>query len=439
LEGSGACPLAVHQVPVCTCLAPRQHREKLGYAWQQHLTTWSASCFTLSEVQPPSGTIMQNLTVVIAGAGMGGLCAALALRQAGHQVHLYERAAELAPVGAAISIWPNGMKVLHALGVGAAAEAVAGDMRAMSYFTHTGALLTRFSLAPLYQQVQQRACPIARAHLQRLLLEAVGEGAVTLGVGCEGYTETDDGVRVQLSNGEAVTADLLVAANGTHSALRSAVAGERIDRRYCGYVNWNGRVRLDNALGDPHEWAQFVGAHQRVSLMPMGNDEFYFFFDVPLPAGTPNVRDHYRAELREHFQGWAAPVHALIDRLDPAAVARVEIHDTRRVPHLVTGRVALLGDAAHAMTPNIGQGGCQAMEDAWVLARSLEGAATVDAGLKAYEQQRPVPGLVLKARERAAIIHGEDPAATQAWYRALPGSEAEILGGLVKTAQGGPL
>lgn len=384
---------------------------------------------------------MQNLTVLIAGAGMGGLCAAIALRQAGHQVHLYERATTLAPVGAAISIWPNGMKVLHALGVGAAAEAVAGDMRAMSYFSHTGDLLTRFSLAPLYQQVQQRACPIARAALQQLLLEAVGEEAVTLGVGCESYTETAEGVCVQLSNGEAVTADLLVAANGTHSTLRSAVAGEPIDRQYCGYVNWNGRIRMEAALGDPYEWAQFVGEHKRVSLMPMGTDEFYFFFDVPLPAGTPNVREQYRAELQKHFEGWAAPVQQLIEQLDTAAVARVEIHDTRRVPRLVTGRVALLGDAAHAMTPNIGQGGCQAMEDAWVLARCLERADTLNAGLNAYEHQRAdrVAGLVLKARERAAIIHGEDPVATQAWYEELPGSERDILGGLIKTAQGGPL
>lgn len=384
---------------------------------------------------------MQNLNVIIAGAGMGGLSAAIALRQAGHNVHLYERAAELAPIGAAISIWPNGMKVLHALGVGEAVEAVAGDMRAMSYSAHTGELLTRFSLSPLYSQVQQRACPIARAELQRLLLEAVGPGAVTLGVGCEGYTETEGGVSVHLSSGETVQADLLVAANGTHSTLRNSVAGERIDRRYCGYVNWNGRIKLDAALSDPHEWAQFVGEHKRVSLMPMGPDEFYFFFDVPLPAGTPNVRAQYRQELRTHFAGWAQPVQQLIERLDPAGIARVEIHDTQRVPHLVSERVALLGDAAHAMTPNIGQGGCQAMEDAWVLARSLEGAVTVQAGLQRYEVQRAdrVANLVLKARERAAIIHGEDEVATQAWYAELPGSEEAIIGGLVKTAAGGPL
>lgn len=384
---------------------------------------------------------MQKLNVVIAGAGMGGLSAAIALRQAGHNVHIYERAADLAPIGAAISIWPNGMKVLHALGVGDQVQQAGGDMRAMSYSDHTGRELTRFSLRALYDQVAQTAVPIARAQLQRLLLEAAGPGCVTLGVSCDGYSESEQGVQVQLSTGETVLADVLVAANGTHSQLRNTVAGKAIARRYCGYVNWNGRVSIDAQLGDPHEWAQFVGQNKRVSLMPMGGGEFYFFFDVPLPAGTPNVREQYRQELQHHFADWAPPVRRLLERLDPAGIARVEIHDTERLPRLVSDRVALLGDAAHAMTPNIGQGGCQAMEDAWVLARCLESAGTVTAGLHAYERQRAdrVASLVVKARERAAVIHGENPAATAQWYAELPGSAEQIIKGLVKTTQGGPL
>jgi len=179
-----------------------------------------------------------------------------------------------------------------------------------------------------------------------------------------------------------------------------------------------------------------------VSLMPMGNDELYFFFDVPLPAGTPNVREHYRAELEQHFAHWPQPVQRLLQRLDPAAVARVEIHDTARVPHLVSTRVALLGDAAHAMTPNIGQGGCQAMEDAWVLARCIERERTPAAALAAYESARAdrVASLVTKARKRAAIIHGEMPDETREWYAQLGESDgSDILAGLIKTDEGSPL
>ncbi|MBD8827538.1 FAD-dependent urate hydroxylase HpxO [Pseudomonas sp. CFBP 13602] len=385
---------------------------------------------------------MKALNIVIAGAGMGGLSAAVALRQAGHRVHVYERAAELAPVGAAISIWPNGVRVMDALGLGGSIEQAGGHMQTMSYSDHQGRLLTRFDLQPLYSHARRRAFPIARARLQSILLEAVEMQNVSLGVACLDYEASEKHVQVMLSTGETVTADLLIAANGTHSLLRDKIAGRPIPRRYCGYVNWNGRIQSAPDLAPADEWVQYVGDHKRVSLMPMGNGELYFFFDVPLPAGTANVREGYRAELEQQFAGWPDPVQRLLQRLDPASVARVEIHDTERVPHLVGTRVALLGDAAHAMTPNIGQGGCQAMEDAWVLARCIERELTPAAALAAYEAARAerVAGLVVKARQRAAIIHGEVPEETRQWYATLAGSDgSDILGGLIKTDEGSPL
>ncbi|KTT31078.1 monooxygenase [Pseudomonas oryzihabitans] len=385
---------------------------------------------------------MPTLDIIIAGAGMGGLSAALALQQAGHRVRLFERAVELAPIGAAISIWPNGVKVLDRLGLGPAIAAVSGDMRTMSYHDQQGQLLTRFSLLPFYDAVGRPAQPIARAQLQRLLLDAVGAERVTLGVGCEGFAQDEQGVTVTLSDGRQERADLLIAADGTHSRLRDRVVGQSITRDYCGYVNWNGRVKIAPDLAEEHEWAQFVGNHQRVSLMPMGGDEFYFFFDVPLPKGTPNDRSRYREELAGHFAGWAPPVQRLIERLDPQGVARVEIHDTRPLTTLVRGRVALLGDSAHSMAPDLGQGGCQAMEDAWVLARCLEADADPLAALQAYEQARVerVAGIVERARKRCEITHGQAPEATRAWYAELAEETGEtVIAGLRKTADGGPL
>ncbi|MBH3328198.1 FAD-dependent urate hydroxylase HpxO [Pseudomonas oryzihabitans] len=385
---------------------------------------------------------MPSLDIIIAGAGMGGLTAALALQQAGHRVRLFERAQDLAPIGAALSIWPNGVKVLEQLGLGSAIAAVSGDMQTMSYHDHEGQLLTRFSLLPLYEAVGRPARPIARAHLQRLLLEAVGAEHVTLGVGCEGFEQDTAGVTVLLGDGRRERADLLIAADGTHSRLRERVVGQAITREYCGYVNWNGRVKIAPDLAEAQDWAQFVGAHQRVSLMPMGGDEFYFFFDVPLPKGTPNDRSRYRAELAEHFAGWAPPVQRLIERLDPQGVARVEIHDTRPLPTLVQGRVALLGDSAHAMAPDLGQGGCQAMEDAWVLARCLDAEQDPLAALQAYQAARleRVAGIVERARKRCEITHGHEPLATQAWYAELARETGEtVIAGLRKTAEGGPL
>lgn len=413
----------------------------------------------------------QALDIIVAGAGIGGLGAALALQRAGHRVRVLERTQALRPVGAAISIWPNGVRVLRALGVGAPIDAAAGMMERMAYHDREGRLMARFSLQPLYDAVRERAKPIARMTLQRLLLDAVGEQHVQLGARCERYEQDEDGVTVQLADGGTLRADLFVVSDGSRSQLRNQVAGQSIPRRYRGYINWNGRIRIAPELGAPDEWTQYVGDHQRVSLMPMGGGEFYFFFDVPVadPAllGIPFERgasnpmpdpataaiahlasgddpERHRRVLSHYFDGWPAPVRYLIDKMDPSLIASVAIHDTDLVPTLADGRVVMIGDAAHAMAPDLGQGGCQALEDAWVLARALDAGAATDiaAALRDYEQQRlpRVHSIVERARKRAAVIHGDDPAQTQAWYDALRmETGAEVIAGLQKTAEGGPL
>lgn len=385
-----------------------------------------------------------TLDVIVAGAGMGGLTTAIALRQQGHRVRLLERTQQLRPIGAAISIWPNGVKVLRALGLGAEIDAVAGRMDTMSYRDRNGALLTSFALGPLYRTVNELARPIARTALQRILLDAAGNDAVHLGVACTGFEQDADGVTVHCANGEQWRGDLLVVADGSRSTLRDAVVGRRVERQYRGYVNWNGRVPIAPDLAGEHEWAQYVGDGKRVSLMPMGDGQFYFFFDVPLPLGTSNDPAEYRQALSEHFAGWPAPVQRLIERLDPSIVARVEIHDTDPLDALVDGRVALIGDAAHAMAPDLGQGGCQAIEDAWVLAECLAAQADAPAAaLRAYDAARRdrVASIVQRARHRAAVIHGGTAAPeTLAWYDELKSETGDtIIAGLLKTAQSGPI
>lgn len=409
----------------------------------------------------------RSLDIIVAGAGIGGLSAARSLQLAGHRVRIFERTRALRPVGAAISIWPNGVKVLRALGVGEPLDQAAGRMDTMSYGDREGRLLTQFSLQPLYEAVAEQAKPVARMTLQRILLDAVGEQHIQLGAACARYEQDAQGVTVYLADGSAHRADLFVVSDGSRSQLRDQVAGQVVPRRYRGYVNWNGRVPLSPELGEPHNWAQFVGDGQRVSMMPMGNGEFYFFFDVPVPDpesigldmkrnGATSPADSsepsaeplldppaYRGLLSRYFDGWAPQVERLLQRMDPALMAAVPIHDTDPVQKLVDGRVAMIGDAAHAMAPDLGQGGCQAMEDAWVLARMLDAEAADDpaAALLQYERLRlpRVHSIVERARKRAAVIHGADPAQTQAWYDELRvETGAGVLAGLLKTAEGGP-
>lgn len=384
------------------------------------------------------------MKAIITGGGIGGLSAAIALKQCGIETCVYEAVKEIRPVGAAISIWPNGVKCLNWLGMKEKLQQLGGPMEYMSYRDFRGnQTMTRFSLDPLVQSVGERPYPVARAELQAMLLETYGRGAVRFGKRVVAVESLSDGVRATFEDGEVAEADLLIAADGTHSALRPWVLGHTTERRYAGYVNWNGLVTIDEAIAPANQWTTWVGEGKRVSLMPVSGNRFYFFFDVPLPKGLAEDRDSARADLQRYFSGWAAPVQSLIARIDPQTTNRIEIHDIDPFDTLVRGRVALLGDAGHSTTPDIGQGGCAAMEDAVVLAMTLQSHSLgIEDALQRYQARRAyrVKDLVLKARKRCDVTHGADMQQTRAWYDELYQETGDgVLAGMRETIVGGPL
>lgn len=383
------------------------------------------------------------MKALVIGASIGGISAAAALAQAGIDCEVFEAVEEIKPVGAAISVWPNGVKCLQHLGMGALIETFGGPMRYIAYRDGTsGSVLTEFSLEPLTERVGARPCPIARADLQREMLDFWGRERVQFGKRVVRVEEQDDQVTAWFSDGSHASGDLLIAADGSRSAIRPTVLGATPPRRYAGYVNWNGLVTVDTAIAPADGWTTFVADGKRVSVMPVSGNRFYFFFDVPLPAGLAEDRSSLRDDLHRYFAGWAAPVQRLIAVLDPETTNRIEIHDIDPFARLVRGRIALLGDAGHSTTPDIGQGGCAAMEDAVVLGQAFQQHTSVAGALGWYEAQRlgRVEDLVLKARKRCDVTHGKDRQLTDAWYRELAQESGErIIKGLCDTIEGGPL
>lgn len=392
------------------------------------------------------------MRVVVVGAGIGGTSAALALQRQGHEVVVYERVRENRPVGAALSLWSNGVKVLNWLGLGEQVAALGGRMDDMAYLDGaTGEELCAFSLADVTSRSGQRPYPVARADLQALLIDAVGREHVRLGQQVVDVHQDDDGgpVTAVLADGSTDTADLLVAADGARSALRAYVTGPTgsvPERTYAGYTNYNGLVAVDERIGPADRWTTYVGEGKRCAVMPVAGGRFYFFVDVPQPAGLPWDRERDgTAPLEEAFGAWGAPgVRALLDAIDPAvSLNRVEIHDVDPFHTWVRGRVALLGDSAHTTTPDIGQGACSALEDSFALATVL---ATTTLGvpdaLRRYQRVRSqrAADLVLRARRRAHETHGADPEVTRAWYEGLRREDGtNVVGGILRNIEGSPV
>lgn len=383
-----------------------------------------------------------NITII--GAGMAGLTTGIALKKFGHQVSIYEQAEQILPVGAAISLWSNGVKCLNYLGLTDQVAQLGGQMDNLAYVDGlTGDVMTQFSLDPLIEEVGQRPYPVSRAELQNMLMDEFGHADIHLGKKMVALNDDGQQVTVSFADGSEIQTDLLVGADGTHSMTRAYVLGENVPRRYAGYVNWNGLVEVSEDLAPADQWTTFVGEGKRASLMPVANNRFYFFFDVPLPVGLENERSQYKTLLKEYFKDWCPQVQKLIEAIDEQRTNRVEIHDIEPFADFYKGNVVIVGDAAHSTTPDIGQGGCQAMEDAIYLARALQiNTLGLQDSLRRYQNKRNERAneLVLRARKRCDVTHMKDKEVTMEWYEELRRENGpHIMKGIISNIIGNPL
>jgi 2-polyprenyl-6-methoxyphenol hydroxylase-like FAD-dependent oxidoreductase len=352
--------------------------------------------------------------VVVAGAGIGGLTLAIALRRRGARVRVFERANHLGAVGAGIGLPANGVKALQTLGLGELVMRAGMVIERAAILDARGRPLgSEVDLTDVYQKMGASLVALHRARLHALLLEAVGSGVVTTGAQVVSFEQTEDSVHVALMTGERVETRLLVGADGLHSSVRDHLFGHD-QPVYSGYTSWRG-VTPANAVIPPSRTTESWGRGERFGIVPIGFGEIYWFAVADAP---PDGRDtNVSRELMARFGSWHEPVAAIIEATPAERILRTDIYDRAPIDCWHSGRVVLLGDAAHPMTPNLGQGAGQAIEDAVVLDDCLARAATIEDALTRYEQRRVARanGIVRASRQFGAIAQWSNPVA--AWLR----------------------
>ena len=323
-----------------------------------------------------------NRKALIIGGGIGGLATAIALTQIGFTVEVFERVTLLREVGAGLSLWANAIKALDYLGLASAVRALALPEAAGGIRTPSGDLLMQTANDQLAAQFGELSVMVHRAELHDQLRQAFGQ-EIHLGMECVAITEEGTGVRVRFRNGEEAFGDLVIGADGLHSAVRAALHGPQ-PPRYAGYTAWRGVVGFEiNRLQIGETW----GAGARFGQIPMQGNRVYWFATQNAPAGQHSP-DGEKAELLRLFGNWHNPIRALIEATPDAAILRNDLYDRPPLKRWGRGRITLLGDAAHPMTPNLGQGACQALEDAVVLAKQVQSTADLPTALRAYEAAR---------------------------------------------------
>ncbi|GGQ55257.1 FAD-dependent monooxygenase [Couchioplanes azureus] len=315
-------------------------------------------------------------TAVVAGAGIGGLAAAAGLVRRGWQVTVLDRVPAFRPVGAGLVLQANGLRCLDALGLGAAVrERGRTDMSAGTR-TSDGRWLTRVRPGDLERRIGTPAIGVHRATLHELLLGALPDGTVVTGADVEAVTEDGD-VRWRGPDGPArMRADLVVAADGIHSTVRRLLWPEAAGAARIGVTAWRGVTAWDGDLTVGITWDR--GAE--FGMVPLTDGRIYWYAAVNAAAAEPA---NSPARLTDRFGGWHDPIPALIASTGTVLYDDLACLDEPLTTY-VKGRVALIGDAAHAMTPHLGQGANQALEDAVVLAA----VADRPDGLARYDRER---------------------------------------------------
>ncbi|MEV7226989.1 MULTISPECIES: FAD-dependent monooxygenase [Polymorphospora] len=328
-------------------------------------------------------------SAAIIGGGIGGLATAIRLHRAGWAVRVFERSPHRDPAGTALGMWPQALRALDALGLGSRVREIGAPQRGGSLRRPDGSTIGHIDTAAMVRRSGDTVHLISRPALVGLLTDALPAGIVELGTAV-----TNGNGRRDLATLRA-THDVVVVADGIFSQTRTTLFGPASRPRYVGATAWRGTVD-----GTVEALTETWGPGRRFGTTPREDGRTNWYATLLTPEGT-RFPEGDLAALRTTFAGWHEGVRRVLDTVSPDEMLRHDLYDLDRpLRTYVDGTVALIGDAAHAMTPDLGRGACEALIDGVTIADRLAGTDDVRAALAAYdrERRRPTQRLARTAR-----------------------------------------
>lgn len=346
------------------------------------------------------------MRIAIIGAGIAGLCLAKGLHLIGWTVDIYEQAPEIKPLGAGLSLSANALKALHRLGLYQPVIDHAQPIHRLSVLDEHGNVLqsTDHDGADRGDGLMDLVV-LHRGELQEALSSQLPSGIIRTGTECVGaHPASDDRVHLEFKNGRNITADIVFACDGIHSVHRKSLFPDARER-FAHYTCWRAIADHRPTAMESTHLSESWGAGIRFGLAPLRDGRVYWFAcSSASRPDDPKLAKLNLAALQHMFSNFHSPIPEVLARTRPDAVIRTDIFDVDPLPSFVKGRVVLLGDAAHAVTPDLGQGAGLAIEDAAVLA-SLLGRHGIDEAFQHYDALRvPKARKIIKSSRGFAII-----------------------------------
>lgn len=330
---------------------------------------------------------MKRYDIVIIGGGIGGLCVALSLQQKGFKITLYEAAKELKPVGAGLGVGSNALSALIRLGVGEEIVRHGNILNKMTIQSDLGQTINEVDFASISREFGVDNVMIHRADLHAVLLNGLKEGTVHLNKRCVDFAQDSQGATVTFEDGDSRRSDLVIAADGVHSLFRKKLLTDSSER-YAGYTCWRSVVSFQEDAVQTEVSTETWGQQGRFGIVPLARNRIYWFACINAPKNDVDKSSYKVGDLLAVFKNYPQPIPEIIQLTKDNQLLHDDILDIQPLSRFVFGHVVLIGDAAHATTPNMGQGAGQAMEDALVLANCLERHNDLSEAFQAYQDKR---------------------------------------------------